>query len=335
MQPIVGVSACLLGDLVRYDGQDQSSSIVQEQLSAWLEWQPFCPEVAAGMGVPRPTTGLYQNAQTIELRINPGQNDGVTDLSPLAQPKTSDSQDLTSHLINSAESFFKSSADLCGYVFMQRSPSCAVGSAPLLGGVSRSEKAVDEPVLTSGVFAAELQRRQPYLPLIQEVDLHEPEKLDMFLTAVFALQRLNRVLKEGDFAKLLQFHSRYKYLLMAHSVPAYKSLGKLLAKRCKDNQTAQLESYRDGFMQAINSVPTRGGVVNALLHMMGYIKDKLSTEQRSKLLSLMEAYRLENANLQQPVECLQAAIDSWGSDYIKDQFYWQPHPLSERLRSQI
>lgn len=358
MQPIVGVSACLLGDLVRYDGKDQRSSFLQEQLSPYLHWRPFCPEVAAGMGVPRPTIGLYQGAESIELRVNPGQEDLIAvlakaraELEPQhpepqnpesqnpepqkqatqeAEPQEIETQDLTPRLLQAADGFFASSADLCGYVFMQRSPSCAVESAPLLGG-----EANEQPMLVSGAFAAELKKRRPYLPCIQGGDLSDPAKLDLFLTAVFALQRLLQVISGGDFAQLLQFHSRYKYLLMAHSVPAYKSLGKLLARRCKDNQTLQMENYRDGFMLAINTAASRGGTVNALLHMMGYIKEDQSAEKRATLLSMMEAFRLGNMDLQQVIDSLHKAIERWGSDYIKAQYYWQPHPLSERLRAQF
>ncbi len=316
--PRVAVSACLLGEPVRYDGNDKRSNLVLGELSEIVCWRGFCPEVAAGMGVPRPTIGLYQEGGEIQLRINPGQSD-----------KFDTTENLAPILIAASEVFLKDVRELDAYVLMSRSPSCGLESVLL-----RGEDQLDEPQYIDGVFAAELKQRYPYLPIVQECDLQKPSQLNHFLTRAFACRRLRDVFDSHSFAKLLDFHGRYKYLLMAHSVPAYKSLGRLLAKRDKDNFSVQISNYRLGFMQALNAPSSCGGEVNALMHMMGYIKNQLRAEQRKELLARMESYRLGNLALQVVVDELHNYVVQWGSDYIRNQYFWEPHPLSKQLRAQ-
>ncbi|MBB6522697.1 DUF523 and DUF1722 domain-containing protein [Pseudoteredinibacter isoporae] len=317
--PRVGVSACLLGEAVRYDGGDKASDLLQTRLSTLLCWQGFCPELNAGMGVPRPTIGLYQDGDETRLKFNPGQS-----------VELDVSKDLKPMLIEGCETFLAEAGTLDGYVFMQRSPSCALGSAPLHGSF-----ASEQQQYLDGVFAAELKQRYAYLPLAQECDLQEPRRLDHFLSAVFACQRLRDVVSRQSFADLLKFHGRYKYLLMAHSVPAYKKLGRLLAKRNAENVAEQIESYRFDFMAAINTRSSKGGEVNALMHMMGYIKNELDADVRQGLLARMDAYRQGKIALQPIVDELHGYVKRWGSDYIQQQYYWQPHPLSQSLRAQL
>lgn len=289
-----------------------------DQLSDILCWRGFCPELAAGMGVPRPTIGLYREGGETQLRINPGQSD-----------KFDTTENLAPTLIAACESFLEGASDLDAYVLMSRSPSCGLDSAVL-----KSASQADEEQYVDGIFAAELKKRYPYLPVAQECDLQNPSSLNHFLTAVFACRRLHDVIDSESFATLLDFHGRYKYLLMAHSVPAYKSLGRLLAKHDKDNFSGQLKRYRLEFMQALNTTSSRGGEVNALMHMMGYIKNQLSAERRSELLAKMESYRLGNEVLQVIIDDLHDSIERWGNDYIKNQYFWEPHPLSKQLRAQ-
>ncbi|MCV6620888.1 MAG: DUF523 and DUF1722 domain-containing protein [Cellvibrionaceae bacterium] len=316
-RPALGVSACLLGESVRYDGAHKRSALLQASLSGLVSMRGFCPELRAGFGVPRPTIGLYEEAGLVELRRNPGQQEYL-DLK----------ENLAPAMIESCEEIFQACQNLDGYIFMQRSPSCALASAELIAQQDNSEaRHID------GVFATELKRRQPALPVVQECDLHHGPSLDRFLVAVYAHHRLGSIQKSQSFSELLDFHSRYKYLVMAYSVPAYKRLGKLLACRNADNFLAQFEEYRLGFMEIFKQEPSRGAMVNALMHIMGYVKQQLSTDQSQQLLGQMHAYRLGEQALQPIIAELHNAIELWGSDYIRQQYFWRPHPLSEQLRA--
>ncbi|GAA6152305.1 DUF523 and DUF1722 domain-containing protein [Pseudoteredinibacter isoporae] len=275
--------------------------------------------MAAGFGVPRPTIGLYPDGAVTRLQINPGQSD-----------EQDASADLRPKLIQASEPFLSEAVSLDGYVFMQRSPSCALGSAPAQGLSSATEQDA-----LNGVFAEELIRRRALLPVAQEIDLQRPRILDQFLGAVFAHCRLREAFETKSFSALLDFHGRYKYQLMAHSVPAYNYLGRLLATYNKDDFSSQQATYYQVFMKALNASPSKGGEINALMHMMGYIKTQLSAEQRRHLLQRMEDYRHGILPLQTIVCELQNYTECWGSDYIRRQYYWQPHPLSQSLRAQL
>ncbi|WP_299976298.1 DUF523 and DUF1722 domain-containing protein [uncultured Pseudoteredinibacter sp.] len=321
-KPALGVSACLLGESVRYDGAHKRSALLQASLSGLLSMHGFCPELSAGFGVPRPTIALYEDAGAVELRRNPGQQ-GKLDLK----------ENLAPAMIQSCEEIFRACQNLNGYIFMQRSPSCALASAQLISDQRSSDQANSEARYIDGVFAAELKRRLPALPVVQECDLHHGPSLDRFLVAVYAHHRLSKIQQSQSFSELLDFHSRYKYTVMAYSVPAYKRLGKLLACRNADNFSAQFEEYRLGFMQIFKQEPSRGAIVNALMHIMGYVKQQLSAEQSQQLLGQMHAYRLGEQALQPIIVELHNAIELWGSEYIRRQYFWCPHPLSEQLRA--
>jgi uncharacterized protein YbgA (DUF1722 family)/uncharacterized protein YbbK (DUF523 family) len=311
----VGVSACLLGQEVRYNGGHARDRYVVGTLADYLTLVPVCPEEEVGMGTPRETVRLVGDSAAPRMLA----------------PKSG--EDWTDRMNRYSARRVKELAaeDLCGFVFKKGSPSC---------GVFRVKVYTDSGNLAippgRGLFAAAFAQRYPLAPIEEEGRLHDARLRENFLERVFAYRRLKNLFT-GRWARraVIDFHSREKYLLMAHSPQKLKELGQLTA-RIKDHKPAEFrDAYMKKFMEALELKGTTRKHVNTLQHMVGFLRDHLDGEERKRVLAIIEDYRQELVPLVVPMTLIRHYIEMHDVPYVKDQTYLHPHPKELMLRNHV
>ncbi len=288
LRPKVGISACLLGESVRYNGAHKRLDWVVDTLGKSVDFVSLCPEKAMGLGVPRPAMRLRTDGQTVRLEtINEGK-----DLSELARTTAA-------RLVNALP------ADLDAYILMQKSPSCGLEKV----------KIYDKNGIPSrhgpGFFAGPLAQARPDLLLIESGRLSDPEQRDAFVTRLWAHFRFKHL--NSGVAALQTFHRNYKFLLLAFAGPeGLRRLGRFAAD-------GAFASYRTELRRALAGVPRRGTVTDALIHMYGYLKDGLTPEEKQSLLRSIEDFRTEKVPVAVPLALLDYANARAGNAYLGAQ----------------
>lgn len=314
----VGISACVMGEEVRFNGGHSQSRICRNQLTSHFKFQTFCPEVSANFGIPRPSMRLIgkPSAPTLTFVKTPADG-GVTDL--------------TQQLIDACQPMLKRCHDLDGFILKKDSPSCGMERVKVYqdSGHPHSER-------SAGLFARALMQQHPNLPVEEDGRLNDPQLRENFVMRVFAHHHFRQeVTQQPSFHHLLQFHSSYKYLLMAHDQVAYRTLGKMLAVAHDEPLEPLIARYFDQFMTAIKQPTSRGAHCNVMQHIMGYLKQNVDSDARQAILSVFEQYRLGEVNLITPMTLLSHYIQQHGSDYIRAQRYLEPYPAHLGLRNQV
>ena len=310
----VGISACLMGEQVRYNGGHKRSRYCLEVLGERFAFEPFCPELAAGFGVPR---------EPIRLMGAPGE-------APRVVGTVDPSLDVTDRLEQVSRAFIEKHRHLRGFILMKGSPSCGLERVKVYGANGMPSHS------DAGAFVRALKRHCPTLPLEEEARLNDAVLRENFITRVYALDDWKRhVEAHPGYHQLLQFHSRQKYLLMAHHVEAYRELGRYLAEAHARPLEEAMDHYLLRFMAALARPATRKTHTNALLHIFGYLKEALDGETRQDLLAAIEEYRLGHVALAVPIRLLAHYLKRHGSEYIRRQTYLDPHPYELGLRNAI
>jgi uncharacterized protein YbgA (DUF1722 family)/uncharacterized protein YbbK (DUF523 family) len=309
----LGVSACLLGTEVRFDGGHKRNPFLTDLLGPFVEWVPVCPEVEAGFGTPREAMRLVQDGDDVRLVTVRTKKDVTRQLQKA----------ITARLRDLA------SLDLDGYVLKKDSPSCGLFRVKVYrasGIGARSGR---------GLFAAGLADAQPLLPLEEEGRLSDPLLRETFIERVFAYRRL-RELGTGPVRAddLMRFHARHKLLLLAHVPSAYARLGRLVASATGRVSRAFLDEYAEGFMGALAVPATRGRHVNVLQHMAGYF-DAVDGPSRRELASTIADYAGALVPLVVPLTLIAHHARRHDVRYLLDQVYLQPHPKELMLRNHV
>ena len=295
-RPPVGVSACLVGERVRYDGAHKRQDHLLAHFADLVEWLPVCPEVELGLGVPRETISLRQSPSGLRL---------------IARRS---GRDLTDAMQAWAVRRLDELPPLAGFVLKARSPSCGVGTAEIEGADERAD----------GRWAAAVRERRPALPIAQETDLTTPAERDRFLRGVRAAHRLNQLFQPGwTPADLVEFHSANKLLLMAHSPDLAKRLGRLAAQ---PGQEGLERLYRESFIEALAAPPTPGRESNALAHAFGYFSQDLPAARRRALHQAIEAVAQGRSDVSSLKREMQALAEEHGHAYLARQSYWRADP---------
>ena len=317
----VGISACLMGQPVRFNGSHKRSRFCTDVLSQYFEFVPLCPEVAIGLGTPRQAIRLVsESAQSTDIR---------------AVGSTDANLDVTQPLIEYATRQANKLTDLCGYILMQKSPSCG------LFGVKRYLSNGHPEGTTQGLYAGEFQRRQPLLPMEEAGRLNDDALRENFMVRVFTLHDWRNFRAEaGDqlsAGDLIRFHSRYKYLVMAHSMVHYKSIGRLLANFGTADTADIANQYIEQLMAALARPATRKMHSNTLMHMQGYLKRALSDIDKQELTELIHQYRQGIVPLVVPLAMLKHHLNHQPdvADYARQQVYLNPHPYELGLRNTL
>ncbi|TKB50592.1 DUF1722 domain-containing protein [Ferrimonas sediminicola] len=304
----VGISACLIGQQVRFDGGHKQSRFCVDDLGRYVTFRPICPEVAIGMGVPRPTIRLVQE-EIIRVKAS------------------DDSFDVTDKLTQFAQDTSPGLAGLSGYVFCAKSPSCGMERVsvyqPATNNASRDG---------IGLFAARVMADHPNLPVEENGRLNDPNLRENFVTRVFAYHDWQRHRAAGlTLQALYQFHARYKYLLMAHNPEIYRSLGQALGQ--VEAITTEFEQFYEAqLMSALKRHASRKNHTNVLQHIQGYFKRQLGSTERQALANSIDKYRTGILPLLAPITLLRHYLTLYPNDYISSQVYLNPHPEEMQLR---
>jgi len=302
----IGISSCLLGQEVRFDGGHKHDSYITGTLGQYFEFHPFCPEVAIGLGVPRPTLHL----ENIEGKVRCV---GVKD------PE----HDVTERLRDYADQLKDRYAELCGYILKKGSPSCGMERVKVYTGVQSRPEGV-------GIFAEAMMRLNPLLPVEEEGRLGDPGLRENFIQRVYVYYRWKKLLAEGISApSLTRFHARHKLIIMSHG--DYRELGQMLADLSQENLAEVAERYSARLMKMLKHVPTRSQQVNVLQHIQGYLKKELSADDKAEMVEVIERYRRGEIPLIVPLTLLKHHFRKAPDPYIEESYYMSPYPQELRL----
>ena len=313
----VGISACILGQEVRYNGGHKLDRFIRDTLGAYLRFVPVCPEVEIGLGVPRETLRLVASSSDPDAAVR------------LVAPKSG--SDRTVLLKNFARTKLDQLADeaLCGYILQQGSPSCGMERVRIYGagGGAAIRKG-------RGLFAEALATRFPNLPLEEDGRLNDPGLRENFVERVFAYRRVRELFaRRWKLRDLVDFHGREKLLVLAHDRPAYQELGRLVATAKALPRREVATRYEALFMGGLKKLATRGKQANVLQHLAGHFKKLVDAEDRAELAELIERYRSGYVPLVVPITLLRHHVRRHALVYLANQSYLEPHPSELMLRN--
>ena len=312
----VAISRCLLGENVRYNGDHKHNRFCTGTLAEFFEFVPVCPEVAAGMPVPR---------KPIRLVLQPEGN-------VRALESDDPNRDHTDAITRQADIFVQDNVMIAGFIATPNSPSCGTFGVKLyLPNGNPINKSV-------GVFSQRLQQLTPLLPIEETGRLNDPGLRENFIMRVYTYHRWLQLNQQPLTAKdLVAFHTRHKYLVMAHQPAAYKSLGQLVAQAGTVELETLATTYIAQLMQALATPAPRHRHCNVLHHLMGYLKKWIATPDKQELLGTIEHYRQGVVPLIVPIALLRHHLEHWRDQqrYILNQVYLNPYPYELGLRSQV
>ncbi|MGH8386822.1 MAG: YbgA family protein [Pseudomonas sp.] len=313
-KPKIAISACLMGFDVRYNGGHKASQLCSRVLTDYFDFIAVCPEVAIGLGIPR---------EPIRLVGNPVQPEAVG---------TVDRQiNVTRPLAEYGRKMAAELSDICGYIFMQKSPSCGLERVKVYHANGAPVKDGGQ-----GIYAQAFCALHPDLPVEEEGRLNDPVLRENFLTRVFAYSAWQQLRLEGLSRRgLTDFHSRYKYLLMAHNPVQYKTLGNLLGNMGQTDPKELGPQYFSELMAALKKCATRRTHTNVLQHLSGYLKKTISADEKQEVQHVIGQYRHGIVPLVVPLTLLKHHFRQHPDPYIAQQVYLQPHPENLSLRNAI
>ena len=308
----VGISTCLLGRNVRFDGGHKRDRYLTDTLAHWFEFVPVCPEVEMGLSTPREAMRLVGAEADPRLVVRKTGEDLTPRMKAWARARLDALEGL----------------DLCGYVLKSDSPSCgmervkvyAEGGMPAKGGV--------------GLFARALLDRFPLLPIEEEGRLCDPGLRDRFIESVFAYRRWRTAVAEGlTFGRLVAFHTAHKFLLLSHDTERYRRLGRLVAGAKGRPRHELAAEYGALFMETLQVRATPRKHANVLQHLLGFVSDGLDAADRAEMVRTIDEYRLGLLPLVVPITLLRHHLRRVGSEYAAGQVYLEPHPRELLLRN--
>jgi uncharacterized protein YbgA (DUF1722 family)/uncharacterized protein YbbK (DUF523 family) len=310
----VGISACLLGQQVRFDGGHKKDAFLTDVLAPHVQWVPVCPEVEVGMGTPRETLRLVRENGRVRMLT------------------TRSAVDYTEAMTTWSGSRVEALAaeDLDGYVLKKDSPSCGMERVKVYGGDGAGVRD------GRGLFAAALIERLPLLPVEEEGRLCDARIRDNFIERVFAYRRLKDLFSSRwSQGALVRFHTAHKMSLLAHSTTAYQELGRLVAAGQQTSRGELRARYEKLFMATLSLPATTRRHTNVLSHMAGHLKTRIDALSRQELVECIEEYRMGLVPLVVPLTLIKHHVRVHNLDYLAGQIYLQPHPRELMLRNHV
>jgi uncharacterized protein YbgA (DUF1722 family)/uncharacterized protein YbbK (DUF523 family) len=308
----LGISACLLGRNVRYDGGHQLDRFLRDTLGHFVEYVPVCPEVEMGLPIPREALRLVGDPDAPRLVFSKSGED-VTDR-------------MRSWAAGRLEELERE--NLCGFIFKARSPSSGMARVKLYdrNGVPNKNGV--------GLFARLFMERFPLLPVEEDGRLNDPRLRENFLEAIFTFRRWRDLLAGGSTAAgLIDFHARHKLLLMSHNVELARQMGRLVAWAGQVTPGELYDEYQRLLMKAVRLPATPAKHVNVLQHALGYFKRQLSADEKQEMLELFVQYRQAVVPLSVPITLLNHYVRKYRPPYLDEQVYLHPHPVELHLRT--
>jgi uncharacterized protein YbgA (DUF1722 family)/uncharacterized protein YbbK (DUF523 family) len=310
----VGVSSCLLGEHVRYDGGHKHDRYITDTLASFFSFLPVCPEVGCGMPTPREAMRLEGDPENPRLMTRVSRID-----------RTDQMLSFCSETVRRLEN-----ADLCGFIFKKDSPSSGLYRVKVYDakGIPRKNG--------TGLFAAAVARHFPRLPMEEEGRLNDPYIRENFIERVFCFRRWKDfLLGAPGLGDLVEFHSRHKLLVMSHSTQIYREMGVLVAHGREIKRDDLLLRYGELLMKGLALHATARKNTNVLMHIMGYFKKELSAAEKTELLETITQYYDQLVPLLVPLTLLKHYVNKYDQPYLKQQFYLAPHPAELMLRNHV
>lgn len=299
----IGISSCLLGQEVRYDGGHKNNDYIVKTLGEHFAFTPFCPEVDIGLGIPREPVRLVNIDGQIRCV-------GTKD----------SSLDVTERLIHSANNQRQWQQHICGYILKKDSPSCGMMRVKVFNN--------DMPKRAgSGIYAHQLMQNFPHLPVEEEGRLYDPVLRENFIQRVFVYQRWRELQEQGLSAQgISEFHARHKYIYMSHDQDLSRELGRLVAGIANYPLMDFAQIYLTQAMSLLKLPATRKNHVNVLQHIQGYLKQDLDSDDKQELRETIEQYRKGYLPLVVPITLLKHHFRRCPNEYIDNSYYMRPHP---------
>ena len=310
----LGISRCLLGEEVRYDGRHNKDNFLTEVLGRYVEWIPVCPEVEAGLGIPREPMRLIGDPQNPRLVTIGSKIDHTRALETMAKSRIEKFKQL----------------DLAGYVFIKTSPSCRVDRVRLYNAHGTpSRKGV-------GLFARAFMKQFPLILVEEEGQLCDPTVRENFIERVFCYRRWQDLLQRGVTKQaLVQFHTIHTYLLMAHSPQQCEVLGRLIGQVHRLRPKELAPRYGELFMKTLAVKATVRRHVNVLQHILGHFKKQLGAHEKAELSGVIGDYRRGHSPLVVPLTLIKHYVRIFDVSYVREQVYLNPHPMEVMLRNHV
>ncbi len=310
----LGISRCLLGEKVRFDGGHKRDNFLTEVLGCYVEWIPVCPEVEAGLGTPREAMRLVGNPQYPRLVTIKSGTDHTGALETMARNRIEGLKNL----------------HLSGYVFKKGSPSCGIKRVRIYNEHRMSSRN------GVGLFARAFIEQFPLIPVEEEGRLCDPTLRENFIERVFCYRRWqdlvqSRVTRQA----LVQFHTIHKYLLLAHHPQQCEVLGRLIGRAHQYRPKELSHRYGELFMKALAMKATVRKHVNVLQHILGYFKERLGAHEKAELLDVISDYHHGRTPLIAPLTLIKHYVRIFDVGYIRDQVYLNPRPIEVMLRNHV
>jgi uncharacterized protein YbgA (DUF1722 family)/uncharacterized protein YbbK (DUF523 family) len=299
----IGISACLLGQEVRFDGGHKRDRFLTEVLGPVVEWVPVCPEVELGLGTPRETLRLVRSEGGVRMITTRTGIDHTDGMNAWAKRRLDE----------------LAREDLCGYVLKKDSPSCGMERVKVFGAAGMPERR------GRGLFAAALLERFPSLPVEEEGRLSDPRLRENFIERTFAYRRLKDLFDtRWSIGSLVRFHTAHKMSLLAHSTTAYQELGRLVARARELPKQELRDRYERDFMAALSHMATTRRHTNVLMHVAGHLKTLLDALSRRELQETIDEYRRGLVPLVVPLTLIRHHVRQHGVEYLDGQVYLEP-----------
>jgi uncharacterized protein YbgA (DUF1722 family)/uncharacterized protein YbbK (DUF523 family) len=310
----IGISTCLLGEKVRYDGGHKLDRYITDTLGDFFEWLPVCPEVEYGLPVPRESmhlTGDPASPRLVTVRTGIDHTEGMKKWAEdkLGQLKTE---------------------ELCGFIFKSKSPSSGISGIKVYpsSGIPSNKG--------TGIFGGAFMLYFPLIPVIDDGRLHDPDLRENFIERVLVFKRWKKFLKNSPKIRdLIAFHTNLKLLVLSHSPKHYDALGKLVAQAKKYQPDVLYSEYIRILMEGLRLLATTKKNTNVLSHIAGYFKKQLSSEDKRELLEVIEQYHNGHIPLIVPIVLINHYVRKFEQPYLKMQFYLNPHPVELMLRNHV
>lgn len=313
LEPIkIGISSCLLGNRVRYDGNHSHERFLTQTLGLFAEYVPVCPEVECGMPVPRESVRLVGDPENPRLVTR---ETGVD--------KTDQMKDWIKGRLPALEK-----ENLCGFIFRSKSPSSGLYRIK----VYRDDGTVNKS--GQGLFARAFTERFPRIPVEEAGRLHDPKLRENFIENIFSFQRWRNLLDTNrTLGGLVDFHTRNKLLILSHSQDQYRKLGRLVASGKQLDPDQLFDTYEEILLKALGLKTTLKKNINVLLHILGYFKKDLSAGEKQELLDIIDQYRSEYVPLIVPITLIRHYVSKYEQPWLEMQTYLNPHPFELKLRN--
>lgn len=306
MKPIkgnikIGVSACMIGDAVRYNGQAAEDRFVNRELSKLVDFVKVCPEVGIGLGIPRETIRLVKKESGLRL-VNYGGDKDFTEA-------------MEEFSVTSGKKMAKE--NLSGFIFKKNSPSCGAFRVKIY-----NEKGVTQPDVSAGVYAAHIQEKFPWLPVEEDGRLNDAALRHNFIARVFAIKRWQEDVETNlSMKSVINFHQAHKYMLMSYSQDGLRKLGQLVANSEGKGVEELAHEYLMGFAELTKKPASRSKHVNVLFHLIGYFTQELDDFDKKEMVDNVENYRKGLIPLVLPITRIRHYVNKYAVDYLSGQAY--------------